>query len=176
MSFQTWNETVKTAIADATAVANTTTETSIYSWTTPADYMSQGRALRIRAFGKLSTTGTPTIIFGLRWGGAAGVLLAATETLTNGSGVTNVNWSIEGFIVSRSIGASGTFLAFGDAQLHTSSSAVLSTTFGISGFDAPAVATVDTTIDKVLALTATWSAASASNTLTGMWATLESMN
>lgn len=138
--------------------------------------MQDGRVLRLRAFGKLSTTATPTMIWALRWGGVAGTLLATTEAITMGSGVATVNWSLEIVIQTRSNGPTGTLLAFGDVQVHTSATAVLNNTFGVSGYDAPAAVTVDLTADTALALTAKWSAASASNTLTGLYYHGESLN
>jgi len=164
--------------ADGTAVANTTTEQAIFSAPTlPADYMQDGRVLRLRAFGKLSTTGTPTVIFGLRWGTATGgTLLAATEAIANGSGVSNVNWALEIILQTRSNGSAGTLLAMGEVTLHTSSTVVAANVFGVSGYDAPAAVTCDLTTATALTLTATWSAASASNTLTGMIYTVESLN
>ena len=169
MSRQYWQEALWWAVTDGTAVANTTTETIVFpNVTIPANHMADGRFLIIKAYGKLSTTATPTIIFGLRWGGVAGTLLAVTEALTNGSGVANVNWALEAVIQTRTNGATGTLLVMGEVQLHTSATAVASGVFGVSGFDAPAAVTVDLTADTALALTATWSAASASNTLTGL--------
>lgn len=177
MSRQYFQETLAVATQDGTAVANTTTEAAIFpAFVLPANYMQDGRLLRMRAFGKLSTTGTPTITFAIRWGGAAGILLATTEALTMGSGVANVNWSIEAFIQVRSNGATGTLLVLGDCQVHTAAGTVLNNTFGVSGFDAPAVVTVDLTADTNLALTADWSAASSSNTLTGLIFSVESLN
>jgi hypothetical protein len=177
MSRQFWSETLAWATADGTAVANTTTEAIVFpNITIPANYLQDGRVLRLRAFGKLSTTATPTITFALRWGGVSGTIIATTEAITMGSGVTNVNWSIEVLIVVRSNGSSGTVLAFGDCTIHTSATAVASNVFGVSGYDAPAAVTVDLTADTALSLTADWSAASASNTLTGMFYTLEAMN
>lgn len=181
MSFQTWMETINAVIADATAIANTTTETSIYQQTVPAGYFYPGRAMHIKAFGKLSVTGTPTITFVLRWGGAvSGVLLATTEAITNGSGLTNVNWSVDLEMICRSSGTAGTFLAFGEAKVQTNASGdptSKTNIFSVSGSDAPAVsASADTTVEKVLALCATWGTQSASNTLTGMYCAFTSRN
>lgn len=177
MGRQYFVEPLAALTADGTAVANTTTETAIHAnLTIPANYMQDGRVLRMRAFGKLSTTGTPTMTFALRWGGAAGTLLATTEALTMGSGVTTVNWSIEIYLHVRTNGATGTLLAFGDCDVHTAAGTVLHNVFGVSGFDAPAAVTVDLTADMNLALTAKWSAASASNTLTGMHLSVEAIN
>ena len=177
MSRQMWQEQIAWATADGTVVANTTTETIVFpDVPIPANYMSDGRTLRLRAFGKLSTTATPTMIWALRWGGVAGTLLATTEAITMGSGVTNVNWDVELYIQTRANGASGSLLAMGVCRVHTAAGTVLVNVFGVSGYDAPAAVTVDLSIDKALSLTADWSAASASNTLTGMLYHLESLN
>lgn len=177
MSRQFWGELLSWAVADGAAIANTTNETVIFpSVTIPANYMQDGRALRLFASGKLSVTATPTIIFAIRWGGVSGTLLATTEAITNGSGVTNVNWLVEAIIQTRVNGSAGSLLVMGQAIVHTSATAVVHNVFGVSGFDAPAAVTADLTADTALALTADWSAASASNTLTGMIFTLEGMN
>jgi len=177
MSRQFWNETLAWATADGTAVANTTTETVIFpNVTIPANFMQDGRVLRLIAFGKLSTTGTPTITFAIRWGGVVGTLLATSEAITNGSGVANVNWQVDALIQTRSNGSSGSLFVMGEAKVHTSATAHVSNVFGVSGYDAPAAVTVDLTADTALSLTADWSAASASNTLTGHMYVLEALN
>ena len=177
MSRQAWNETLAWATADGTAIHTTTTETIIFpDITIPANFMADGRALRMRAFGKLSTTGTPTITFAVRWGGVAGTLLATTEAITCASGAANTAWSLEALIQTRSNGATGTVIVFGDVVVNLTASTQTSGTFSVSGFDAPAAVTVDLSIDKALSLTADWSANSASNTLTGMLYTLEALN
>ncbi len=139
--------------------------------------MQDGRTIRLRAFGKLSTTGTPTIIFGIRHGGVAGTLLAQTEAITTTSGSANTSWSLEAIIVTRTNGATGTLMVIGDVNVALTASTNTSGTFGVSGFDAPAAsAAVDLTADWALAVTADWSAASSSNTLTGLIYTIEALN
>jgi len=177
MSRQYFSEHLAWAVADGTAVANTTTETIIFpDITIPANYMADGRTLRLIASGKLSTTGTPTMVFAIRWGGVAGTLLATTEAITNGSGVASYNWLVNALIQTRTNGSSGTLLVMGWAGIHTATTTVASNIFGVSGCDLPAAVTVDLTTYKALSLTATWNAASSSNTLTGMIYTLESLN
>lgn len=178
MSRQQWQETIAALTQDATALADTTTEGIIVpNVVIPANYMQDGRALRIRAFGKLSTTGTPTITFALRWGGVSGTLLATTEAITTPSGAANVMWSLEILIQTRSNGATGSLLVTGVAILNLTASTQTTGVFGVSGFDAPAaVGTLDLTADASLSLTGDWSAASASNTLTAMAYILESLN
>ena len=168
MSRQFWSEALAWSTSDGTAVANTTTETIIFpNITIPANYMQDGRVLRMRAFGKLSTTVTPTMIWAIRWGGVAGTLLATTEAITMGSTVTNVNWDLDAYIQTRSNGATGSLFVMGVVRVHTAAGTVLLNVFGVSGWDAPAAVTVDLTADTALSITADWSAASASNTLTG---------
>lgn len=177
MSRQYWSETMSWETADGAAIASTTDETIIFpNKIIPANFMQDGRTLKLTAFGKLSTTGTPTITFAIRWGGVAGTLLATTEAITMGSGVTNVNWEISATIQTRTNGSSGTLLVMGNCHVHTSSTAVAQNIFGVSGYDAPAAVTVDLTAATALSLTADWSASSASNTLTGMIYTIEALN
>ncbi len=177
MSRQFWSEALAWSTADGTAVANTTTETIVFpNITIPANYMQDGRVLRLHAYGKLSTTGTPTIIFAIRWGGVSGTVLANTEAITMGSGVTNVNWEVDALIQTRSNGATGSLFVMGEAKIHTAATTIASNVFGVSGYDAPAAVTVDLTADTALSLTADWSAASASNTLTGHVYVVEGLN
>lgn len=177
MSRQFWTEQLAWATADGTPVANTTTETIIFpDITIPANYMADGRTLRLRAFGKLSTTATPTMTWAIRWGGVAGTLLATTELIPMGSGVININWDLEAYVQTRTNGASGSLFVMGVLRIHTATTTVVVNVFGISGADAPAAVTVNLTADTALSLAAKWSAASASNTLTGHLYTLESLN
>ena len=166
-------------VADGTAVANTTTETVIFpasSFVISANFMNRHRALGFECYGKLSTTGTPTMTWTVRWGGVAGTIIGISEAITMGSGVSNVNWSLKGMIQSRSNGASGTLLCFGEVKVHTAAGTVLQNVLSVSGYDAPAVVTIDHTAAADLAFTADWSAADAANTLTGMLGRVWSIN
>lgn len=177
MSRQFWEESLAWATADGTAIASTTTETIIFpNVTIPANYMQDGRTLRIRAFGKLSTTGTPTITFALRWGGISGTLLATTEAITCASGASNTGWALEAIVQTRSNGAAGSLFVMGEVTVNLTASTCTSQAFGVSGFDAPAAVTCDLTADTALSITADWSANSASNTLTGHIYNIESLN
>lgn len=177
MSRQAWVETLAWMTADATAVHTTTTETILVpNVTIPANYMADGRVLRMRVFGKLSTTATPTMTFAVRWGGVGGTLLATTEAITCASGAANTAWAAEVYIQTRTNGATGTLLASGEVTVNLTASTEVSQCFGVSGFDAPAAVTVDLTVDTALSFTGDWSASSASNTITAMGYTLEALN
>jgi len=178
MARQTFLECFRWTTSDATAIANTTTETAMFAAPTiPADYMQDGRLLRIRAFGKLSTTGTPTLKIRARWGAAvSGVLLALSDTLTMGSGVSNAVWELELYIQTRTNGSAGTAIAFGTLRIMTGAGTVVQSVFGVAGWQTPATATCDFTAATSLTLSAEWGTASSSNTLTGQVVSVEALN
>lgn len=177
MSRQFWSELIAWATADGTAVANTTTETIVFpNVTIPANYVSDGRWLELKVRGRLSTTGTPTIRFRLRWGGVSGTVLWDSGAITCGSGVTASVWSLPSIdLMVRANGAAGTLFAMGETvvgsalapTVGSATGAAAVGVYGSAGDDTPAAVTVDLTADTALSITAAWSAASASNTLTG---------
>ena len=185
MSRQFWSETLVWATASGTAVADTTTETIIFpNVTIPANYLQDGRTLRITAFGQYSNTGTPTLIFSLRWGGVSGTVICKTAAITTPSGVTAATWMLEIIITVRSNGFSGTIMGNGVCFCFAAVAGTVASATGAAcvnpmtngGVVTPAVATVDLTADTALSLTATWSAASESNTLTGLNYLIEALN
>jgi hypothetical protein len=165
---------------------NTVTETGLFTAPTiPANYMADGRTLRLRVFGKYSTTGTPTMIFGLRFGTATGgVLLCKTAACTTPSGVTNAGWDLDIIMTVRSNGSTGTIMANGKACVFAAVAGTVASATGEGlitpmmngGVVTPAVATCDFTADTALNITLTWSAASPSNTATGLNYLLETLN
>jgi len=175
VSRQFWTELLAWATADGTAIANNAAETIIFNDVTiPANYMQDGRSLILFASGKYSTTATPTLRFRVRWGGVAGVLLLDSGTVTLPT-VTNAIWWIEATLQTRSNGSTGTIFGMGLLVINGTTAPTVGSatgapaiaTMSAGGLSAPAASTVDLTTDKALSLTATWSAASASNTLTG---------
>lgn len=185
MSRQFWQELITWATASGTAVANTTTETILFpNVTIPANYLQDGRSLRLTAYGQYSTTGTPTMLFSLRWGGSSGTLIAKTAAITTPSGVTAAMWKVELILTVRSNGSSGTVMCNGECAVYAAVAPTVASATGAAavtpmtngGVITPAVATLDLTADTALALTLTWSAASASNTATGLNYLLESLN
>lgn len=177
MSRQFWTEALAWSTADGTAVANSTTETIIFpNITIPANYMQDGRQLELWAWGRYSTTtGPPTMRFRLRWGGVSGTVLADSGTITTVASQTNAIWKIYLRVTTRANGSSGSLFAIGEAILYNATAPTVGSATGApgvapmasAGITAPAAATADLTADTALSLTATWSAASASNTLTG---------
>lgn len=192
MSRQFWSETIAWATATPTAVANTTTETILFpNITIPANYLQDGRLLRVTFYGSYGTTGTPTLKLQLRWGGVAGTTIAASaaNTTTSGTGggaSMTALWSTEVFIQVRSNGATGTLMSNGQGVLYTSTALTAGTVTnygqpfpiasGATGGTTPVVATVDLTSDTALAFTATWSAAGSANSIQGLNYVLEALN
>lgn len=185
MSRQFWEESLAWAVVSGTAVANSTTETILFpNVTIPANYLQDGRCLRVRAFGQYSNTGTPTMIFGLRLGGVAGTLLCKTAACTTPSGVTAACWDLDIVVQTRTNGSAGTLMANGTARVFAAVAGTVASATGealvtpmtAGGVVTPATASLDLTADQALSLTLTWSAASASNTATGLNYTIESLN
>ena len=185
MANQLWEKTLTVVLTNGTAVVNSTAETILFpDVTIPANLLSGGKALRLRAQGQYSNTSTPTLTFRLRWGGVSGTLLAASAACTTPSGVTAAMWEIDLLIVNRTDGATGTLMVNGRAFVYAAVAGTVASATGeglvtpmtAGGVTTPAVATCDLTADTALSLTVTWGTQSSSNTITGISYVLESLN
>lgn len=188
MSRQFWAETLAWATADGTAVANSVTEAILFpNITIPANYLQDGRLIRLTLYGRYSNvvTAVPTITFRCRWGGVAGTVIAASGAIvTSATAMTAALWKMEIVIQVRTNGATGTVFAMGEVELTTNTAPTFGTVtnygvvslMGSGGLATPAAVTVDLTADTALAVTAQWSAANASNTITGHLYSLEALN
>jgi hypothetical protein len=99
---------------------------------------------------------------GFYYGAVAGTALAATGAITTGT-ATNWLWRMEYEGRVRTTGATGTIMGAGFLSLGTSLTAASVATLPGTAL---AAVTIDTTVAKQITTGATWSAASASNTLT----------
>jgi hypothetical protein len=192
MSRQFWAETIAWATASGTAIAASTTETILFpNVTIPANYLQDGRVLRLRAFGGYGTTATPTLTFALRWGGVAGTVIAksgaaVTTSGTGGGASMTAMWSFEALIQTRSNGSSGTLMSNGEVVLYTSTVGTAGTVTnygmpvvlasGTTGGTTPVVATVDLTADTALSFTALWGTNNAANSIQGHNYIIETLN
>jgi hypothetical protein len=170
------------------AVANTTTEAILFpNVTIPANYMADGRVLRLTARGRWSNvvTAVPTLTFALRWGGVSGTLLATSPAIvTPAAATTNAVWELEVEIQTRLNGSTGTLFVIGRVIMYEDAAATFGTVtnYGVAqpicsgGAATPAAVTADLTADIALSLTADWSAANAANTVQGHNYFLESLN
>lgn len=185
MSRQFWQEAIAWATASGTAVANSVTETILFpNITIPANYLQDGRVLRLRLFGSYGTTGTPTLQFRVRLGGVSGTVLCASGAITTGSGVgggasMTALWSAEILLQVRGNGSSGTLMGNGELGLYTTGTAAgggYPIASGSTGGTTPAVATVDLTADAALSVTAQWGTANAANSIQGHNYMVEALN
>ncbi|MFE3031589.1 hypothetical protein ACFXKY_08060 [Streptomyces canus] len=158
--------TYRNKLSASTTVANTTSETVMAVMTIPANDAVAGAVYRIKAWGTASVTGTPTLTLRSRLGGVAGTALGSSGARTASSGVTNRSWQVTVDLVCLTTGVSGTW--FASQITYEAVSLAAAAPFASPGLilDGTAAATADSTISEDLVLTATWSAASASNTLT----------
>jgi F0F1-type ATP synthase membrane subunit a len=192
MSKQFWNETLVWATASGAIVASSSTETILFpNVTIPANYMQDGRCLRLRAFGAYGTTATPTLVFTIRWGGVAGTILAKQAANVTTSGVgggasMTALWDLEAYIQTRANGSSGSLMTNGTSTLYTSTLLTAGTVTnygqtapiasGSTGGTTPVAVTADLTADTALSLTVTWGTLNAANSIQGLNYTLESLN
>lgn len=166
-----WEEVIANPNASGTAVTAAAETILLPDFSIPASYLTVGKVLKYTLMGQQSTAITTpgTITQRIRWGGVAGVSLAASGAFAPDptAAATNLTWMIEWWIQCRSVGATGTALAFGRVEWSDYDDASSATVVGnlnmrMAPTSAPAVATIDTTIDKLLSVTYTSSVATAS--------------
>ena|SRR3990167_6517763 len=192
MSRQYWSETLTWSTSSGTAIASSTTETILFpNVIIPANFMQDGRVLRLRLFGAYGTTATPTLAFAIRWGGVSGTVLSKSAAITTTSGVgggasMTAPWSMEILIQTRSNGTSGSLMTNGEVVLYNSTAptsgtvtnyglpAVLAS--GSTGGTTPVAVTADLTADTALSVTALWGTSNAANSIQGLQYTLEALN
>lgn len=134
----------------------------------PAGKLRLGSKLKIEAEGEFSTTGTPTLVLGFYIGTRAAaitVALAESSAITTGSGAAAWPWRMEyRCVVTGTLGTAATLRGNGDLELGTSLTALNTVPIPIS--QALRSVSIDTTIERAIGVCATWSASSASNTVT----------
>lgn len=140
------------AVAASAAVTNTTTETAFdKSYTIPANTLKAGDVIKIRAqVIATATNSTDTLTIKAKAGSTVLAATAAVDVADNDIAVIDI------YVVFRTVGASGTMVAFGFVSLGVAGTA---TARPVS----LASTSVDTTAAIALTVTATWSVADAGN-------------
>jgi hypothetical protein len=171
------------ATGDGTAVAATTTQTSLLTstaatgkWAMPGGFFIYvGQMLRLKAAGRVSTPASTqgNLSFQVVIGA---VNVAASPTFTSLASQTNITWELEWLLTLRAVG-DGTLANF----LHTGNflSALVSATNlnNLIPATAPAVGTgFNSSAGATFDLQATWSNNTAGNTITLHQYLLESLN
>lgn len=193
MSIQGWQETLITSQVDGTALANSTTATSIIPaaarYTLPSNYFSAiGKALRIKAMGRISTVvttpGNLTLAVNLGTIAVPIIVFTSGTMALNVTAQTNATWWLELLLTCRAIGATTAANLMGSgvfASRALLNAPAVGTTVGVGVAPipdtAPAVGTgFDSTITNVVDLFATFSVANAANSIQVHQYSLESLN
>ena len=189
LSFQ---EVLITAQTDGTALASSTTPTSLLPaagrFTLASNFFANiGKQIRIRACGRVSTVVTTpgTLTMDIRFGTVAAPIIVFNGGAMNlnTTAQTNATWELDADLVCRSIGSGTTATVLGIGRFFSraliGSPAVASGYAGVALLPdtAPAVGTgFDSTITNVVDLFATWSVSNSSNSITLHQFSLESLN
>lgn len=172
--------------SDAAQVLNTTTETiMVPDYTFAADTLEPGDCYKYTIFFDMSMVAAANnVTFRLKWGGAAGVTLAASGAIAPDPTAvsTDAVGMIEWYFVCRTAGAAGTAYAFGRVELgndHDDASVaalVGNLNMRMAPQTSAAAVSIDTTTAKALSPTVQFSASTATTQLTALLAILESLN
>jgi hypothetical protein len=178
MALQQWVEPLVVIAEDGTALANSTSQTSLLpasrKFTLPSYfYFFVGRMLKLRARGRISTVVTTpgTLTLTLRFG-SIDVFSTGAMTL-NTTAQTNTPWELDVDLVCRAIGASTSANLLGMGR-WTSHAVIGSAAIGSGGAGsqmvpynaAPAVGNgFDSTSAQQIDFMGTWSVANASNSI-----------
>ena len=173
---QQWSQNLISAAVDGAALSNTTTPTSLLhagsKLTLPPNFLYFTRQqLRVRAAGRISTvvTSPGTLTLDVRLGSVV-VFNGGAMTLST-TAKTNVTWTLDAVLTLRSVGGGTAATLFGTGEWK-SEAAGATTVAGeakciLLPQSAPAVGTgFDETAAQTVDLFGTWSAASASNSIT----------
>lgn len=179
--------------APSTAIANSTTETTLFNntsttafgtltfgaaaltndWNLPV-LAGAGSMIRLKMGGLLTNTVTPNLTIKLTMTNSAGTVstLTTTGALATVAITGTANFLLEAMIVVTAYSATvGSFASMGRFDYGQ-------TTLLTTGLNLPwtSVGTLDTTSAFTLGATATWGTANASNSITTEWATVEVLN
>jgi hypothetical protein len=151
--------------AGITTVNTTAAEAVLQSMPLPANDAIPGAVYKMVGWGTYGDTGTPTLAFGSRLGGAGGTSLSTIPATILGSGVSALAWRAECLLNFLSATTAQVFM---EVELGTSNSTAATTLLTST----PSAATaVSLTSAKAWVLTVTFSASSASNSISllGGW-------
>lgn len=133
-------------------VTNTTDETTIYTSTMAANYLTTGKLMNIKLYGRFFTANSSTIYtFRVK---LAGITILTISSV--GQNATDRPFDIDLRSTVRSIGASGTIISYGKTQQDN-----LSPNIEIGG-----LTSINTTLTNTISITVQWSNANTGNILT----------
>ena len=174
-------ELLYASVGAATTLATFTTEDNLQKTLPhviiPAGFflnsLSVGKSLRVRARGRLGSTGTPTFTYTARlltsttW--SAGGVGVSSAAITVGSGVTLAPWVLELDITCRSVGAGGgantTLAILGDVRAGTAFAAA-GGTYSIPAANTAFTVAIDHAATQYFYLSAACGTSNAANLIT----------
>lgn len=127
--------------------------------TIPVGYFEDGTTFRTEAWGTFSTTGTPTLVFGVYYGATA---LAVNVAFTTASGAATLPWHFRVITQVISAAVPSAVVTSSHGELVYGTTVAATTQIPIPGI-AQASVNVDNTAAGELSVQATFSASSASN-------------
>lgn len=148
------------AVVATAVVANSAALTALQTATVPANDVAAGTTYRITGWGVYSVTGTPTLTFALYYGGIAGTVFAAIPAVTAASGIVNAPFYYDAEVTFHSATSCSSVLRL---TLATSASTDAAAVYVAT--PAATLTGLSTATAKDLTIGFTWSAASASNTI-----------
>jgi hypothetical protein len=125
----------------------------------PVNYLKPGSSFRTEAFGTFSTTGTPTLVFGLYYGATA---LGVNAALTTASGAVTLDWHMRVSTLVRSAATPTAVVTVTQGELWYGTTLTAITQIPIPGA-ALATVNVDNSTANELSVQATYSASAAGN-------------
>lgn len=140
-------------------IANTASLSTLETFTVPANDPVAGSVYEVTGYGTFSVTATPTLTFALYWGGTGGTVIAAVPAITATSGITSAPFSFRALVIFRSTTSCTAMI---NLSVVTATATATTSSFVASP---TALTTVTTTANSALTMGFTWSAASASNTI-----------
>lgn len=176
MSLNTWKQSLITQQIDGTALASSTTATSLLAaaakFTLPANLLQIGTKLQIKAGGRISTVVTTpgTLTLDVRFGSV--VAFNGGAMALNVAAQTNAWWDLEVELTCRAIGGSTSANLFGRGKF-TSRAIIGSAVVAAGGVTstplpdtAPAAGTgFDSTASQIIDVFGTWSVSNAANSI-----------
>lgn len=133
-------------------VANTTTETTIYTVTMAANDLTAGKLINIKLYGRFSTANASGVYtFRVNRAGSTILTIASTAYFK-----TNRPFDVDIRSTIRSIGASGTVITYAKTQQDNL----------VPNIEIGNLNTIDTTVENTYTVTVQWSSGDLNNTLT----------
>ena len=133
-------------------VTNTVTETTIYTATMAANYLTAGKMINIKLYGNYRTASSDAgNIFTIKVKEGSNVILTTTSTATTATSLRP--WDIDLRFTIRSVGTTGSVISYGKIQQDNIA----------SNADYNSTATFNTTILNTVIVTITWTTANANN-------------